>query len=381
MDTVRRVSCPVLGILAAGLAACGSGERPAFSPPVEGTVLTVKEFKPDGSAGESRPMQFVGETVVRGVKVDRLQVGHFDRAEPDGEEWFIAIDHDTLTFAGGEVWYPSSTTPGIPGVTAIADPPLVIDLDPPVGVPQTASVKGQVLLGNPASPDMTVDVDETLTYTLVSASETVSTAMGDMAGARHYAASATLLDLPATADVWLVDGVGIVKATYSWEGATGPAGFSLESVLAAEAVKKGYATMRKEVLLGPGNTEFRLSTTERAGQVDVDKNVHAKQFLEVRWADDARARTSEQPPVDFLFLSGAFGYFPAFLVESETSLFHTHEAGAGYHYWIAAVDEASKNDNFQPTAYAISVRYQPSTANETGAVRVSASIHYKVYTP
>lgn len=359
--------------------ACDSGTKPVFSPPPKGTTLTVREVKAGGEQGGARPMKFEGERVIQGRKFQQLQVGHLERVEPDGERWFVEFEGDTVVFGGGEMFYPSSPDPTIPGVTVTVAQPIVLNLAPPVGEPQTVRVTGQVIIGDPADPGLVVDVDEDATWILVSEDEVVATEMGDMAGARRYHIDARPMDMEVSADVWLVDEIGVVKA----EGTLGTmeGGMSLESIAVAAAAKKGFATIGAQQLVGAGRTEFRLSTYDVAGKSDADKDVHAKMFLEVRWADDARAQTDDRPPIVQEFGTG-WGWYPSMLAMTKTSFFHTAESLSGdYRYWIAVVDQAAKNETYNPISYHVSATWQPGTASEAADVRVSARILYKVYEP
>jgi hypothetical protein len=367
----------LLALAALAQPGCDSGPKPVFSPPPKGTTLTVREVKAGGEVGGARPMKFNGERTIGSQKYQQMEVGHLERVEPDGERWFVEFEGDEVVFGGGEMFYPSSPDPAIPGVTVTVAAPIRLNLDPPVGEPQTVRVTGQVVIGNPSDPGMVVDVDEDATWVLVGVDEVVDTEMGTMGGARHYHVEATPMDMEVSGDVWLVDGVGVVKA----EGNLGDmeGGMSLESIAVAAAKKNGYATIGAQQVVGEGRPYFRLNTYDVAGKSDADKNVHAKMFLEVRWADDALARTDARPPIVEEFGTG-WGWYPSYLSMTKTSFFHTAESLSGeYRYWIAAVDQAAKNESFNPISYHVNATWQPSTQSEAADVRVSARILYKVF--
>jgi len=349
---------------------------------MEEKVLVVREIKGDGTGG-TRKMQWVGEKTVGNVTVKRLQVGDFDRQRPDGEEWFVSFEDDRAVFAGGEVYYPSSTLPeGMPNITATVTEPVVVMLDRPVGEVQSVTVKGQVVMGDPAANPLIVDVDETLDVTLVAPNEIVETFMGDLAAADHYHATGSPLDEPATADIWYVEGTGVVRAEYEWQGAPGKGGFAVEEIVSKIAAANGMDNLLADKVIGPNMTQFRLDTYDVNGTLDADKNTHAKMYLELRWADAEQAKGLERPPVVEEF-GTAMGYFPEQLAMTATSLMHPEEAGLGYNYWVALVDQAAKNEAINGISYHVAATYNPSAFPGTtgGDVRASGVILYKLYTP
>ncbi len=373
-----RVALSLVIGAASGCGPASDRPEPVYVPPVEARQTILREWRGD-TVGGSRPMRFVGQRQVLGQTWQRLQMGHFDRQAPDGEEWWVTFAPDRVEFAGGEIFYPSSTLPaGTPNITATVSEPVVIPLDLPVGAPQIVRVAGSVLIGDPAAGATTVAVDEEVEVTLVAESEVVETFAGDVTSARHYHATAAPLDQPGSADVWWVDGVGVVRAEYEWAGLPGGNGLAIESVIAALAAENGYQNLMKEALLDEATPNFDVSTYDLAGTFDADKQTHAKMVLELRWADIERARTTDPVPVSPDF-GTVWGTFPSSLVASQVSLFHPEEAGQGLTYWVAVVDQAAKNETSNPIAYHVGAHWDPIYAPSlpSGPVRADALVLYK----
>lgn len=363
------------------LTGCGpSSDRPepVYQPPYEARTVVLQEWHA-GEPGGSRPMRFVGDTTVSGQTFGRLQVGNFERAEPDGEEWWVSISDAQVAFAGGQVFYPSAPLPGgVPNISATVDAPLVVSLGTPLDEPQVVHASGSVVIGDPAGAHATVSVSEDVTITRVAEGEVVETFAGDYAAADHYHAEATIQDQPASAEVWWVDGVGPVRAEYEWAGLAGDHGMALQAIVSALAADAGYQNLMGEQLLDEVHPRFSVNSYDVNQAFDADKDTHAKMVAEFRWADVERARTDDPVPVGPDF-GTAWGVFPAALVRTEVSLFHPEEAGQGFRYWQAVVDQAAKNEATNGISYHAGGVWDPIYAPSapSGPVRGSAVVLYK----
>lgn len=362
---------------------CGSeGGRPSgvYQPRLPEKTLVMREWH-DGVEAGARPMRIAGEREIEGRTYEVLEVGHLDREEPDGEQWFVTFSDDEVVFAGGEVFYPSSTlAPGVPNVTATVVEPIVIPLDLPVGEPHTVPVLGTVLMGDPAGSPTIFDIDEELTVTLVGEDEVVETFLGDMAAADHYQATATLLDMPASADIWWTEENGLARAEYTWAGVPGQHGMAIETIVAALSAGSGYENLVSETLIDATTPSVQFSSQDVHGEWDADKDSHALMVLELRWASDEMARTTTQPPVYEEFSTG-WGYFPSNLSATDVSLFHPEEVGQGYTYWTAVVDQAAKNESVNGITFNITATWNSGagTSSPDEGVRASALILYKLW--
>ena len=101
-------------------------------------------------------------------------------------------------------------------------------------------------------------------------------------------------------------------------------------------------------------------------------------MAEFRWADAERARTGDPVCVNPEF-GTIWGTFPASLQMTEISLFHPEEAGQGFRYWQAVVDQAAKNEPENGIAYHAGGTWDPIYAPSAawGPVRASALVLYK----
>jgi len=369
------------------LSACGSGdgagggganvEQP-FRPAQESAVWTYGQTTHTGEV-TTFTSDWVGTREIGGKSFGRLQAGSFKASpEPQGAEAWLEWTPNRIEFAGGEVYFPvpGVSEPGEPLVSGTVDEPLVIDLEPPVGVPQTLVLKGSANLGDPASPGNPYEIDTTITYTLEETDVTVETSVGDISGCSRFTGSAEAYGMTFEGECWYHPEMGMVAAHINWPE---PNGTTLDLVGIQDFGKSDGTTglMQSVGVVGPGLPSFRLSTYDANNEFDADKNKHAKMLIEVRWADEDKARTDVAPAVITEF-GTVFGQFPHYLVPSPISIFHPEENGKGYTYWIALVDQAAKNESENGIAYNITA-YAPDYASSNS--RVSARIFYHRWTP
>jgi hypothetical protein len=321
----------------------------------------------------------VGTRDIGGRTYGRLQAGSFKtNLQPQGAEAWIEWTADQVIFAGGEVYFPIAgvSEPGEPLVSGTADEPLVIDLNPPVGVPQTLVLKGSANLGDPTSPGNPYEIDTTITYTLEETEVTVETSVGDVSGCSRFTGSAEAYGMTFQGECWYHPELGMVAAHINWPE---PNGTTLDLVGIQDYGKSDGTTglLQAVGVVGPGLPAFRLSSKDTTGEFDADKNKHAKMLLEVRWADEEKART-DTPPAVITQFGTVWGTFPHQLVPSPISIFHPEENGKGYTYWITLVDQAAKNESENGIVYAIEA-WAPDYA--TSNSRVSARIFYHRWIP
>ena len=204
--------------------------------------------------------------------------------------------------------------------------------------------------------------------------------MGEVAGVSQYAGSAMLLGSEASATVWFAPNRGPVAFEYSWPsmpGAFQSGGAGLGGLSSRSDNADGTRTLYGETVLDPLNPVVEVNSYELANEFDADKNVHAKMVVAVRWADGARARTNEIPPVYEEF-GTAMGYFPSYLSEVAVSPLHAGESDEGYVWWVAAVDQAAKNEPGDGTSYYAKATYDPTYGAADGApVRAAVSLTYR----
>lgn len=338
------------------------------------TEVQYVASQPDGtpSVGVGR---VIGDKTIGGQTYSRFAVG--DTSDPTNggiELWGNLVKADAVEVRGGEYQVMAGSTLPVPGyVSATLDEAFVVEIEPPLGEPQAFSVAGSTVLGTrDAAP-----VPGTLqgTYTLEAKDVSVQAPMGTVNGCNHYTLQTALPmlfgEMPVSADMYYHPQLGVVLAELA-EPLTG-LGLGYAGSRDVSELPNGRRSVQRLAVLGAGSeSRFDLSTYDANQDFDADKNEHAKMLLEVRWADEARAMTSEQPLVGTEF-GTVFGYFPSMLVASQLSYFFPEENGLGYTHWIAFVDQAAKNEPQNGIAYRVSASYEP----DSSPVRVTARIVYK----
>lgn len=372
-------------VVTAFVAACeaggGDGGRGAVERPLQLNETTVrKTFHLVDVNGNDNDLAVgrIGEKTIAGVAWPRYWCGRADGQNTDGPEVWLTWTADQAVVAGGEVyWAGSGIVPaGTPVVSGTADQPVLVDLNPPVGAPQTVHVNGNAVLGDPAAPVLEYPLDTDVTYTLEEDNATVQTSLGPISGCRRFTASTVVAGTTYDGEVWFHPTLGMVSGHVSWPP---PNGVSLDirDLKDLGTPADGWNELQGMALLSPENTSFTLDTFDVRETFDADKNSHAKMLLELRWADETKARTQDAPPVDVEF-GTVWGVFPHELVQSPVSIFHPEENGNGFTYWLAFVDQAAKNEPENGIAYHVRVR-QPDYLSS--AVRATARIHYALFTP
>lgn len=359
------------------LAACGT---PAA--PIDTASWVMTDTIPV-EVVEDWPMSWGSRETLDGTDYSVL---HSDTIEPSGDPGapphdpaglhvLVNVDEEVTeaTFGRADVYVRDLLGTDSPDLVLAPDAPLTVDLLPPVGEPQTAVVSGTVTLGG--SP-FRVDGGE-ITYTLVTDDGTVDTPLGPISGCRQYTVAADYQGSPVAGEIWYKPGIGIVAASAT-SALFGDYGLGLERFASGGAVGD-LGVVQAVGLVGPGAPPVVLSTFDRVGALDADKDRHAQMLLEVRWADPVRAATDEQPPVRVDF-GTVFGVFPAPPpLRSPISLFGDDD-GLGYWEWF--VDQAAKNEAVNGIQYQVSAVWDdPGGAVAPGDVVVQARIDYRIWAP
>lgn len=318
----------------------------------------------------------IGTKEVGGKMYSRFGIGETpDAATGSIEVWGNLIDDSAVEAIGGAYTLMAGSVLTLPvHASTTFDEPLVVQLDVPVGEPQSFSVSGMGVIGDPGSPLKPGTV--TGKYTLVEEAVAVATPVGTVSGCAHYAIETEVPDLfgagvPVGVDVWYHPRLGVVKVDL----AEPLAGLGLGMAGTSDSVDLpgGYGSVHKLAVLGEGaSSNFELSTHDAHQAFDADKNTHAKMLLEVRWVDDAMAKSPQMPYVNQDF-GTVFGTYPSSFTQSSISFFFPDEAGQNYTYWVAFVDQAAKNEAQNGIAYHIDANYEP----DFSPVRLAARIVYK----
>jgi hypothetical protein len=377
----------VAGLLALSLLwACGdsgAGDgKSEFNAPTKNTRYIFNQQNPDSSM-TTISAGVVGEKTIDGKPYLVAQIAEVGAANTN-QIYLNFTDPLHVTFAGGRVdTYSSSLpfgTPEVPFIEGELDEVVDLNLEPPVGESVDISCSGT---GTLVGVDATADFAGS--YVLVEEDASVETAMGIIHGCRHFEGSGvvsseqipeSMNNIEMSAELWYSDSKGVVAMIFHrppYEDIV----FGLASVEDLGEGDESHGNIqRMGVVGGTGTGSFELSTYDVNQDFDADKNVHAKMILELRFMDEEKAKTSEEPPVSVEF-GTTWGIFPHMLVSSPVSFFHPEESGMGFTYWIAYVDEAAKNEPENGIAYRISV--MANTTNNP--VRVTSRILYTKYQP
>jgi hypothetical protein len=378
----RHLSVLVSALLLLGCSSSdSSGDAAADDPyqadkaPYGGWSATTEVSYDLSMLGVSRPVlvRDRGPKIVGGVTYRRAVIG--DPSKPEnGAEFWIDATPDAITLAGLDV----KTILGAPFVATL-DSAVKVALLPPVGAAQKVSGSAQIVSdGDPTSRPIKVDGE----YTLVDQNASVDTSVGTIGGCQHYAGSLVPTGAGApsgyegktvTGDLWYHPSHGIVAVK---SGAVMLDMGMLESRDCHTPTTLGHNLVRKIGLLdGKSSPQFRLDTYSCSNAFDADKDSHAKMLLELRWAEDAKARQSSPigPPFVTLDFGTVAGSYPAQLVESPVSVLHPEENGKGYTYYIAYVDQAAKNEAINGISYHVGARVDAGFS----PIRASARIYYK----
>ncbi len=383
-DNMNAVRAMVLMLL---LQACSSESgdgasnvKKPLSPPTKATRYEYQgQFL--GSDLGTLYAGVIGEKEVAGQVLRRMKYGtgitspgELSESTFGVEVWMDQPDVDTFVLGGF-----SKSRGDKPTVDeATLDEPVEVNLNPPIGVEQTATGSGVAKMVD----GQMLSAAGTLTYTMVSDNETVPTKMGTVSGCRHFALSVQVggqvvpppfTDLPIKGDVWYHPELGFVAVDVPDLNG---------SMDLTKLLDGGDPSGETNTIQGVGIVSaetggvFELNTYNVNGQLDATKMKHAKMLLELRWADEETAKTHDAPawPAVNIEFGTAWGVFSYDLTESPGSIFHLEENGLGYRYWYAFVDEAAKNEP-GPDGISYHIKVSADTSI-TPPLRCSARIFY-----
>lgn len=269
-------------------------------------------------------------------------------------------------------------------MTGIIDPPVTVQLNPPVGVPQTQQLSATLTTPDDPTP-RTATMDAT--YTLVEDNVTVaSKSLGSVTGCRHFQGSFTVdgegvpefvRGFEFTGDVWVHPSFGVVDAKSPELGID----LGQEGSQDWGEPVNGIVTGRKVGIVDSANPLLVFSTHDRKGEYDADMCQHAKMLAEFRWANESDAKTLGAPDptlfqAQFNGWIGSFCYGGCALVPSPVSIFHPEDNGKGYTFWYSYVSQGQKNQYVQgqgkETMYEIRVITDPMLP----PMRVTTRLNY-----
>jgi hypothetical protein len=318
----------------------------------------------------------VGQKTIGATTYDRLATTRIDDPSKGGEYWIKENSDQTLDFAG---FRHTSLVGGIlPAASMVFTTPIKVNLDPPINQPQAVTASGTL---TPSDTSATSSANVTGQYQLTEKGATVTTGVGPLSGCNHYTgqAASDSAEIPAifrgqtiNAELWYHPSFGVVAFNAP---NIGIGTVMTDSSDCGSIDSSGYRTIRKVAVVDSSSSSFKLDTYDCDGnQLAADANTHASMLLELRWVDEAQAKTDNQPRpnVDFGVASG--NYFPNTITESPASIFHPEENGKGFKYWYSYVSQADKNEHIDSTAYHINV----GPVALLSPVRVTARIYYKV---
>ncbi len=348
--------------------------KEAYPKYTDSTTATYVINEPNGNKTALSAMP-VGKITVANAEYTKYEVRDPKDAAGEGVEiWANVKEDNTVELAGGVWTKPADVDYPVPDyISTTADAPYILKIDVPVGEPQPFAVSGSSIVGSPTDESKPGSIEGT--YTLVEKDVTVETPTGTVSGVSHYTVKTALpvvlgVDAAVEGDVYFHPELGVVKADLARPFSGLGVGFAGSQDITA--LGDGFYSVQKVATLGQGfETSSRLTTYDLTGEFDADKNTHAKMLMEVRWVDEARAKTDERPEVISEF-GTVFGIFPALMVPLPVSFFYPDEEGKGYKYWMSYVDQAAKNEAEQGISYAISADYDGANA-----VRVTKRIVFK----
>lgn len=325
----------------------------------------------DGTDQDRVTMKPTGVRTVGDVEMPEFSFVQTADSAPVGLT--VIVDRDTeLVSIGG-----FSTTEALNGVAldVLLDEPVVLDVNVPIGEPQTVAVDGTITIGTPGfGTEGYLPLEGT--YTVTSHDAVAPSPMGAVPGCHEITFEGSAGPFSMTGTVWGRDDLGFVHGEIDADP-FGTFSAGSEGYVGWEEAG-GTGIVQAEGVVSPNAPTFVASTTRDQGIFDADKNVHAKMYLELRWLDEDKARSDEPPPVDVLFTAG-WGYFPHALVASDTPYLHPEEADQGYTWWLAFVDEAAKNDPSEnPIAFNVNVTH---TSASPEPVKVGAFLAYGLWRP
>jgi len=382
-----------LSAVVVSLVGCSSGSHGSFdaqnAPFGTRTPTTVSHSTVQlGSSSINGVTQVVGSKTIGGTTYSRLS--YTNASDPSsGVEWWInEKPGESITLAGWDGHSQLAQSLLIPPGVVVLDQPLTVQLNPPLNTPQPAqpaTVGANITVAGDSTPHQGQVTGQ---YTLIEDNATVDTSMGTIHGCKHVSGSSTVTSdllpsvvtaLPLSGELWYHPDYGVVAFNSPELGL----GLKMTDTSDCGAPDSdGFAIVRKVGIVDSAHP-FKVSTFDDCSQqFDADKNEHAKMLLELRWADDTKAKAGA---VDTLgpMLHVEFGditedldgYFDFAPTKSPVSIFHPEENGQGFNYYYGYVSQA---DRYKTTN---GIEYHVSVGLDSGAspIRATARIYYKKF--
>lgn len=352
------------------LTACAgesSGPKDPFGPMSPTTVSTLAATDSQGQAVQLTVRQ--NETVVvNGRTYTVLAVGRDPTGASSDFKAFIDLKPDSVTFAGGEVYWGENG--GFPFVSGTTDTPVFVNLDPPINVDQTVPIKGTAFLGDPSNPLNGTQLETTMTYRAIEKDTQVVTQAGVFSGVTRFTGSTNVDGTVINGEAWYHPDFGMLKGSIDWPQPNGST-LDLTGMSDVGSNSPGANTVRKMGLIDYANTHWDISTGEVGDGWTADRTKHAKMLLEMRFSDETAARDPNAVPQVDVEFGTVWGYFMHQLVASPISFFHPEDNGKGYTFWVAYVDQAGNKHQPGTEIYHISVDMMagnPSPIQITGRI-------------
>ena len=329
--------------------ACSTTGPGDFDPPFAQTSMTLMLQTPD-EAVSGFAFDVTGSRDVGGVEVPVVSLVDPRLGEANAAEALVSFEAGELVLGG---FRQPDGGPGV-GVDVQFNTPVVVDVAGPLGEPQTTTVQGTLVFGDPNVSDPGY-LPFDMTFTPEEDGVVAPAPMGDVPGCRRTTFTAsTTGGITVSGALWTKEAIGVVHAVLD-AGAFGQFELGTEGWTGFDDVG-GRRLIQAEQRLDATTPSFSLSTYDIDGDFVADKDTHAQMWLELRFADADLARTTARPQVSESF-GTIFGVFPSMLVQTDLSVLHPEDADEGFTYWIAAVDEAAKNEPVNGIAYSVSAAW------------------------
>jgi len=353
-----------------------SAAKAPYGPVSRDTIIEYTHERVDGSV-LNVSSEVVGDKEIDGKTYWRGRFGDFSSKSSGMEAWLILKD-ESIVVAGGEFWsqkfLPNPNGDG-PSIDVMLSSPVTLNLSPPPGEAQVVNTTGTVnILGQSFQTKVTGS------YKMTEQDVAIETDAGTLYGCRRFVFEGSvdnsdILSIlgtdKASGEVWYHPRLGFVKAVIHIKDKSDYV-FDFVGTHEMGKAKSGVNRIQGMAVLDKLES-FELNTYNVNGEFDADKDTHAKMLVEVRFLDEEKAKTNEQPPVELEF-GTIFGIFLYELVSSPVSFFHPEENGKGFTYWYAYVDEAAKNQPKNGIAYHVK-----ATVPDYGSkVRITSRIVYSL---
>jgi hypothetical protein len=358
-----------------------SGGKPSYPAPVDNGLYTIQDtaavpvveqftLKAEGTA------TYFGETFTI-LKSDTVD----NPTQPRGVKVPFKIESGVFKIPQIEVFRPNGTDPAhtYPDLSILPNKTMTFDMNPPVNTPQKIQVTGDLVVGDPAiAQNHMTFTNKDVTYTLVDDKASVETPMGVVTNTKKYTVSLTYIGEKITGTIWYKDNLGLVAAMAESVLLPSKYAYGLKNVQTGGAHGTGTYVVQGVGVVNQTSGLWKLDTYQLKGKFDVDKDQHSYYLLEMRWADPARAQTTEMPPINFAFTT-VWGIFPESYstpIQSPVSLFGDED---GYVYWEVFASEGAKNETVNPIAVSITAQWNAYSTVKAGDVQVQARIDYPLY--